>query len=205
MNIIKFVLELLIVFSILACLTVITSTNPIIAIIYLIGVFLSAAIYLIFLGLNFIGISYILIYVGAITVLFLFVIMLINIDLLEIIEIGDKYTKNIPLILTISGLFTYLFLNLLSFNELNFLPTLFQYLTSFNALFGDSSLIASNSEFTNAFYPDQVITNLIQIEIIGINIYTTYSSLLIITGFVLLLAMTAPILILHNKNSSKPN
>ena len=48
--------------------------------------FLSAAIYLIFIGLNFIGISYIIVYIGAITVLFLFVIMMISVDTLDIAQ-----------------------------------------------------------------------------------------------------------------------
>ena len=46
--------------------------------------FLGAAIYLIFIGLNFIGISYIIVYIGAITVLFLFVVMMINVSILDI-------------------------------------------------------------------------------------------------------------------------
>ena len=124
MNITNFILELLIVFSIFACLTVITSTNPIIAIIYLIGVFLSAAIYLIFIGLNFIGISYIIVYIGAITVLFLFVILLLNIDLLDSIEISNKYTQNFPLLLSISIIFSYFLISVLPFNYLNILPFL---------------------------------------------------------------------------------
>lgn len=50
---------------------------------------------------------------GAIAVLFLFVIMLINIRLTDIIETGRQYTKNIPLALAVSGLFVYEFFNIL--------------------------------------------------------------------------------------------
>ena len=63
----------------------ITSKNPVISIICVIGTFVQAAGYLIFIGVNFIGISYIVIYVGAIAVLFLFVIMMINIKLTVIL------------------------------------------------------------------------------------------------------------------------
>lgn len=109
----KFLLETLIISSVICSLIVITSTNPVIAIIYLIGVFISAALYLILTGLGFIGLSYIIVYIGAITVLFLFVIMMINTDILDIIEIGPEYGKNIPLAYTISILFIVYFIALI--------------------------------------------------------------------------------------------
>jgi len=61
----------------------------------------------------FLGISYILVYLGAIIVLFLFVIMMINVKLTDILETGYQYTKNIPLALTVSALFLYEFYNVL--------------------------------------------------------------------------------------------
>ena len=67
--------------TLFSCLLVITSKNPVISVVFLISVFLNAAGYLILTGINFLGISYIIVYVGAITVLFLFVIMMININL----------------------------------------------------------------------------------------------------------------------------
>jgi len=83
----------------------ITSKNPVISVIFLITTFVLAAGYLIFLGINFIGISYVVIYVGAIAVLFLFVIMMINIKLTDILESGSNYTKNLPLAICIIILF----------------------------------------------------------------------------------------------------
>ena len=71
--------------TLLSSVLVITSKNPVIAVIFLISVFVNAAGYLILLGVGFIGISYIIVYVGAITVLFLFVIIMINIKLIVFI------------------------------------------------------------------------------------------------------------------------
>ena len=204
MNITNFFLEFLIVFSIFACLTVITSTNPIIAIIYLIGVLLSAAIYLIFIGLNFIGISYILVYIGAITVLFLFVIMLLNIDLLDILETGTQFTKNLPLILTISGLFAYGLLTFIPFNDINNFPTALGTLINLNSLLGNSNNFSIDSIFTTK-YPEiaeNLLTNLIQIETLGLNLYTSFAIPLIILSMVLLLGMVAAIVVVGKKNSS---
>jgi len=83
----------------------ITSKNPVISVIFLITTFVLAAAYLILLGVSFIGISYVVIYVGAIAVLFLFVIMMINIKLTDILETGSNYTKNLPLAICIITLF----------------------------------------------------------------------------------------------------
>jgi len=81
----------------------ITSKNPVISVIFLISTFVQAALYLILIGINFVGISYIVIYVGAIAVLFLFVIMMINIKLTDILETGNQYTKNLPLAIAIGS------------------------------------------------------------------------------------------------------
>lgn len=203
MNITNFFLEFLIVFSIFACLTVITSTNPIIAIIYLIGVFLSAAIYLIFIGLNFIGISYIIVYIGAITVLFLFVIMLLNIDLLDILETGTQYTQSLPLILTISGLFAYGIFSVLPFNNFKFYSTALETLINLNFILGDLNNFTIDPIFlpNNSVNTENILTNVLQIESLGINLYTSFAIPLIILSIVLLLSMVAVIVLLINKTS----
>jgi len=55
-----------------------SSTNPIISIINLILVIIGTAIYIMDLGASFVGLSYIIVYIGAICVLFLYVILLLN-------------------------------------------------------------------------------------------------------------------------------
>ena len=86
-------IDLLAFGTLLSSVLVITSKNPVIAVIFLISVFVNAAGYLILIGVGFLGITYIILYVGAITVLFLFVIMMINIKLTDILETGSQYTK----------------------------------------------------------------------------------------------------------------
>jgi len=114
-----FILDLLAFGAILSSILVITSKNPVIAVIYLISVFINAAGYLLILGVGFIGITYILLYVGAITILFLFVIMSINIKLTDIMEAGSQYTKSIPLALSIGFLFIYELVSILPSSLLN--------------------------------------------------------------------------------------
>ena len=56
-------IEILAIGALLSSVLVITAKNPVIAITYLISVFVNAAGYLILLGVGFIGISYIIIYI----------------------------------------------------------------------------------------------------------------------------------------------
>ena len=51
--------------TLLSSVLVITSKNPIISVIFLISAFINAAGYLIMLGIGFIGISYIIVYVRS--------------------------------------------------------------------------------------------------------------------------------------------
>jgi NADH-ubiquinone oxidoreductase chain 6 len=192
--------------TLLSSVLVITSKNPVIAVIFLISVFVYAAGYLILLGVGFIGISYIIVYVGAITVLFLFVIMMINIKYTDILETGSQYTKNLPLAIAIGSLFIYEIFTIMPFsiNNVSIISILLETLTNFNGLLFNSEISAINSVNT-AYYPniaDTTFTNFLQIEAIGQHLYTTGAFLLIITSVILLLAMIAPIFISRNKNNA---
>jgi NADH-ubiquinone oxidoreductase chain 6 len=190
--------------TLLSSVLVITSKNPVIAVIFLISVFVNAAGYLILLGIGFVGISYIIVYIGAITVLFLFVVMMINIKLTDILETGSQYTKNLPLGLAIGSLFIYEFLTIMpfTFNDINLISGLLNILTSLNSLllFSDTSHLTTVFTTFNPIIADQTITSFSQIEAIGHGIYTYGAILLIITSVILLLAMVAPIFINTNTN-----
>jgi len=83
-------LDIISLFSILCAILVIISKNPIVSVLYLIGLFASISSYLILLGLNFIALSYLIVYIGAVSILFLFILMLINIRISEL----QNNTKN---------------------------------------------------------------------------------------------------------------
>ena len=126
--------------TLLSSVLVITSKNPVVAVTYLIAVFINAAGYLILSGIGFIGITYIILYVGAITVLFLFVIMMINIKLSDILEAGNQYTKSLPLALAVASLFIYELFTIMpfTFNNVSAISSLLELLTMLNALFLNS-------------------------------------------------------------------
>jgi NADH-ubiquinone oxidoreductase chain 6 len=85
----------------------ILSINPIISVLFLIGLFINISVLLILVGLNFIGLSYILVYVGAVSILFLFILMLINIRISELLNETNNHillaVLNIILFLFIIG------------------------------------------------------------------------------------------------------
>jgi NADH-ubiquinone oxidoreductase chain 6 len=186
--------------TLLSSILVITSKNPVISIIFLISVFVNAAGYLMFKGIGFIGISYIIIYIGAIAVLFLFVILMINIRLTDILETGSQYTKNLPLGLAISSLFLFELFQILpfSFNNVTSISALLDFITNLNNLFLFSGDLSSFSFVHTAFNlasSDYNFINFLQIQSIGQHIYTSGAFLLIITSLILLLALIAPIFI----------
>ena len=123
----NFLLDLLALGAIVSAILVITSKNPVISVLFLISVFVYSACYLLVLGVGFVGLSYLIIYVGAITVLFLFVIMMINIKLVDLLDVGTEYTQNLPLGLIITGLFFYEMLTIspinINYDSLYFLPS----------------------------------------------------------------------------------
>jgi NADH-ubiquinone oxidoreductase chain 6 len=94
-----FILNILYILSILSSILVIISKNPIISVIFLIGLFLNISLYLIISGLVFIGLSYLIIYIGAVSILFLFILMLINIRLSEL---QSSPNNSIPLSVVIT-------------------------------------------------------------------------------------------------------
>jgi len=71
---------------ILSGIMVIRSKNPVHSVLFLILVFCNASGLLILLGLDFFAMVFLVVYVGAIAVLFLFVVMMLNIKLVEINE-----------------------------------------------------------------------------------------------------------------------
>jgi NADH-ubiquinone oxidoreductase chain 6 len=200
-------LDLLAFASIFSSVLVITSKNPVVAVIYLISVFINAAGYLLILGVGFVGISYIILYVGAITVLFLFVLMSINIKLTDILEAGSQYTKNIPLALSIGLLFTYELISIFPFsiNNVSVLNLPVELLNKLNQLFLGSQVNSFATVYTtiNPTSVDTKITNILQIESLGQVLYTHGAIWLMICSIILLLSLAAPIFISrNNKNVS---
>jgi NADH-ubiquinone oxidoreductase chain 6 len=167
-------LDVIFVLSILSGIFIIITNNPIVSVLYLILLFSCISCYLIFLGINFIGLSYLLVYVGAVSILFLFILMLINIRVSELIS---NTNNNIPLaVLVILALF-------IPYNNL--------------FVFTRTSLMQDKAEvfFMSSNNWDNHIINNLDISSIGNIMYSNYSIWLLITSIILLLAMVGSIVI----------
>jgi len=84
-----------------AALRVITARNPVVAALHLVLAFFTAAAIWLLLRAEFLAITLVLVYVGAVMVLFLFVVMMLDINLERIRE---GFWGNLPLALTVGGL-----------------------------------------------------------------------------------------------------
>ena len=171
----------------------ITSKNPVVSVLFLISTFVLAACYVIFIGINFIGISYIIVYVGAIAVLFLFIIMMINIKLTDIIETGIQYTKTLPLGLFIVSFLIYIFYSIVPYvyTQWKFSAPVDGGSHKISYVLHDNGVAIQTIENGS----DTLITNLLQIDNIGFTLYVYGAALLIICSIILLLAMFSAIII----------
>ena len=195
------ILDVMSLIAILCGIFVIISKNSIISVLFLIGLFASISCYLILLGLSFIGLSYLIVYIGAVSILFLFILMLINI---RISELQNDTNNNIPLSIIIAISFNYPLFQLLPYD----ITILNNYEYSLNNILYNLSLNKySNSYLNNIDINNQDVlfvtskiwdgnlTESSHITSIGNIMYTNYSMWLIIASFILLLAMVGAIVI----------
>jgi NADH-ubiquinone oxidoreductase chain 6 len=121
-------IDIIYILSILFGILTIINKNPVVSVLCLIGLFVNISGLLILIGFSYIGLSYILVYVGAVSILFLFILMLINI---RISELSDETNNDIPLAILTVMLFYYIIAQVLPFNLINGrFSTYFSYLSS---------------------------------------------------------------------------
>lgn len=193
-------LDLLALGAILSGIMVITAKNPVISVLFLIAVFINVAGYLVLLGVAYLGLVYLIVYVGAIAILFLFVIMMLNLRLVELVDTGQEYTKNLPMGAFLGIVFLFELLSILPVNYHLHVPlTLFNWINS--TLLGvsnDNTVSEFSTEVHAAFNPsvsDNTMTAFTQIESIGQALYTYASLWLVLASVIFLLAMVGPIVL----------
>jgi NADH-quinone oxidoreductase subunit J len=166
-------------------LLVVLSTNPVESVLYLILTFCNAGVILFLFNLEFFGLVFIIIYVGAVAVLFLFVIMMLNIKLHSSF-FGSLTLKNVLLCLFLLVL-VYIFLINFYLNVFAAMPSLFSMIlinnqdTSFNTMF-------------DTFY---------NIDVLGQVFYNYYLIYLPLAGFILLISLVGVIVLTLQFNKPK--
>jgi NADH-quinone oxidoreductase subunit J len=149
---------------------VISSRNPIHSVFYLVLAFINASLLLVIMGVEFLSVLFIIVYVGAIAILFLFVVMMLNIKLVEIM---DNTTRYVPIGFIIGLIFLSLISTLLDFEI-------------FSQING-----ASKEDSLNTI----VVYTQSNIEAIGNILYTEYYLYFLIASFILLVSMLGAIIL----------
>jgi NADH-ubiquinone oxidoreductase chain 6 len=192
-----FVLDLLAVAMVCNAVLVITSRSPIVAVLYLIAVFVLAACYLASLGVVYVGLTYLVVYVGAVAVLFLFVIMMLNVRLSEVVSSGHEYTAGVPLGVMIAAVFMLEALSVApSMTTWGYSYVLGSLTALHTVMFGVSAAPSAVSDVHLVFAdlaPDASFSYLSQVQALGLSLYTYGFLWLLLISFVLLLAMLGPI------------
>lgn len=197
-------LDIISLMALFCGIAIIINKNPIISIIFLIGLFASIAIYLILLGLTFIGLSYLVVYIGAVSILFLFILMLINI---RTSELQSNNKNSIPLGLFITLLSNFTLFQLLPYymailnNYSNKLNTIIYYLPwnkytdVVNYINKNININNTNVMFVSSSNWDGNMAETSHISTLGNILYTSHNMWIFMASFILLLAMVGAIII----------
>lgn len=171
-------------FALVSGIMVIQARNPVHSVLFLILVFFNAAGLLLLLGLDFFAMIFLVVYVGAIAVLFLFVVMMLNVKLAEI---NEKRLRYLP----IGGLLGFLFLlEVFVIVDNDLIPLLADI---------DPTLSQGKSLPGTFIHWFQLVETYSNIESIGLLIYTYYFLFFLLASLILLVAMIGAIVLTMHK------
>ena len=88
-------------FLVMTCLSVLFSKNPVNSVLFLVLAFLNSTFLFILIGAEFVGIILAIVYIGAVAILFLFVVMMLDIQITSLVLNVKRYT---PLALLFAGI-----------------------------------------------------------------------------------------------------
>ena len=161
--------------TVFAAIMVTVSRNTVYSVFFLILVFVSVSILFIMIGAEFLGMIMLIVYVGAVAVLFLFVVMMIN--------ISEQITKRS----TRKG-----FINNISVGYLVGLIIFFELL-----------VVVGGWKYKGSFIPlSSVNLNVSNTHALGSVLYTDYIYLFQIAGMILLVAMIGAITLTFSKREN---
>ena len=153
--------------AVAAALMVTLSRNPVHSVLWLILCFLSAAGLFVLMGAEFVAMLLVIVYVGAVAVLFLFVVMMLDVDF---VALRQGFARYLPIGAVIAGILTI---------EMVIVAT-------------SVATHGAASKSTGPATPTADVTN---IEAIGRVLYTDYVYFFQTAGLVLLVAMIGAIVL----------
>ena len=161
--------------TILSSFFVVFSSNPVHSVLFLIFSFFNVAVIFLLSNAEFIAMTLVIVYVGAVAVLFLFVVMMLNIN--EVL-VKEGFLRYFPLGLLLMSVF----------------------LTELIVVFKDLEFFSSNNSgisITNLL--DQGYENT---KSIGLFLYTEFFIIFQISGYLLLVAMIGAIVLAYDNQLS---
>jgi NADH-quinone oxidoreductase subunit J len=171
-------------------LLVLTSENPVHSVLFLISIFCNASMILLLFKLEFLALVFVMIYVGAIAVLFLFVVMMLN------LKTSEK-----------SGLFSFytFFVFLISFRLYMLIyakveQSFFAFKEPFYFDFVDKTQFGST-----IFHYNENLDCLSNVDVLGQVLYNYFTPCFLMSGLLLLIAMVGAIVLTLNFSSDRKN
>jgi len=165
--------------AVLGGLMVVTARNPVHSVLWLILSFFSSAGLFVLLGAEFLAMLLVVVYVGAVAVLFLFVVMMLDVDF---VKLREGYARYLPLAMIVAGV-------LLA--EMVMI----------------SLVVANGGAAANSAGPVAATVDQTNVEAIGRVLYTDYVYIFQAAGIVLLIAMIGAIVLTlrHKPNIKRQN
>ena len=158
--------------TIASAFLVITARNPVHSVLFLILSFFSAAALFVLMGAEFLAMILVIVYVGAVAVLFLFVVMMLDINF---VELRQGFAQHLPLGLLIAAILLVQLILLLT-----------------NSIVGPDALVAAST-------PVPPVAKVTNTHALGAVLYTKYIYLFQGAGLVLLVAMIGAIVLTHRR------
>lgn len=181
--------------TLVCALLVIMSKNPIHSILFLVLIFVITTILFLTLNVDFIAMLFLVLYVGAIVVLFLFVVMMLNV---RILELNERVISYVPIAITIVLIFFLLILSIVSGNFFDETSTITDSTVN-SILFKDYINFINNKEIFYTFF--QNITTYNNLNLIAALLYKDYVYLFLLAGMALLVAMLGSIVLTLNRTA----
>lgn len=155
---------------VISALMVITARNPVHSVLFLILAFFNSAGLFVLLGAEFIGMILVIVYVGAVAVLFLFVVMMLDIDFADLRKGAMQY---IPVGLVFGGVLLFEMVAIYSFWQF------------------------SDTAQSNLALPTSDFVDIPNAEALGMVLYTDFVFAFQVSGLILFIAMIGAIVLTH--------
>lgn len=160
---------------VLSSFAVITAKNPVHSVLFLILAFFNSAGLFILLGAEFIAMILVIVYVGAVAVLFLFVVMMLDVSFSDLRKGAMQY---VPVGIVIGGIL------------------LFELAVVYQG-WGNADI---SKNIANPVAPDDIST-ITNTEALGMRLYTDYVYAFQLAGIILFVAMIGAIVLTHRTRS----